>query len=146
MDNRKVISNCTRWPRFLLWPIFLAGIFQLEEDPQSWQTTAAVLLICAIVYRLIYKRRRLQYDDEALYQIWGKREVPIALKNIQSIKRSTWKINGCRYWKLSYLDNQNSRTIRFFGSIYNNPEKELHRAIEAANPNVIIWHHPYFHD
>lgn len=144
VEKRKVITiSFWRWTRFLLVPVFPAIILQIFSQSDG-RALGFIYLFCAIgLYALIYRIRRLQFDSKFFYIVRGKTEKAIPLSAIISIKRSRTKVNGSRFWKLRYSEgNGKERLVRFFSDFDN----EFHTSVRKTNPDVVIWHHPYFHD
>lgn len=144
IEKRKAITiSFLRWTRFLLVPVFPAIILQIFSQSED-RALGFIYLFCAIgLYALLYRIRRLQFDSKFFYIVRGKAEKAIPLSAISSIKRSRTKVNGSRFWKLRYCEsNGKERLVRYFSDF----DKEFHTAVRKANPVVVVWHHPYFHD
>ncbi|MFY0630575.1 MAG: hypothetical protein JXR05_09350 [Flavobacteriaceae bacterium] len=139
--KREVIKSGKAWIRWLMIPIAFFAVLDIWDKPYRW-TGLIVLLISIGLFYLFKKARRLEHDDENLYIIRDKKEKVVPFISIISIKRSAAKVNGSRYWILSYRDDlDKKRKLRYFRSFYN---KEFQEALRIANPKVVIWTHPHF--
>lgn len=127
--------------RFLLIPFIFAAILQIVTGDGDRIQGAIVLLVSLGLYFLFTISRRLQYDDQNFYIIRGSNERAIHFSSIISIKKTSTKVNGERYWKMVYLDEfRIKHNCRFFSSF----NKEFHTRVRTVNPDVVIWTHPFF--
>jgi len=142
MSKRETISNGYRWIRFLIFPVAFVLISNIiNTDINRWRNVV-FLMISIGLYVLLKRLRRLNYDDENLYVIHGKKEKAIHYATIVSIKRSSTKVNGSRYWILRYNDENNkTHKIRYFLSFF---YSDFHKKVRLINPDVVIWTHPHF--
>lgn len=141
MEKRKVVTYGYRWLRFVVIPFIIFPIFGLIESFENWEQNLLFLVISLFLYFLFWRSRRMQHDSENLYVINGSKTKVIPFTSIISIKRSRTKINGSRFWILKYLNQlEETRTIRYNTSF----TKEFRDCVEKANPNVVIWTHPFF--
>lgn len=139
--ERKVIKSGKRWMRLLMIPVIL---FALPQSLHEYIWINLLIIAIAVGLFFLFKRsKRLEHDDINLYLIRDKKEQVIPFTDIISIKRSKAKVNGERFWKLKYNDGTKDRTMRFFKLFFN---KEFHQLVRKANPKVVIWTHPHFHD
>lgn len=127
--------------RFLLIPFIFAAILQIVTGDGDRMQGAIGLLVFLGLYFLFSISRRLQYDDQNFYIIRGSNERAIHFSSIISIKKTSTKVNGERYWKMVYLDEfKVERRCRFFSSF----NKDFHNKVRSVNPDVVIWTHPIF--
>jgi cbb3-type cytochrome oxidase subunit 3 len=141
-EKKKMITTgIIRWWRFIIAPVvFLVTANMIQEGTYSSWKILIILLLSGIFY-LLWKHRRLKFDNKNLYIKRGKAETTVPLTNIVSIKRSRTKVNGGRYWILIYLDQLNEeRKLRFDSDF----DKEFHDMVKENNPEVVIWTHPFF--
>lgn len=141
MSERKPISNGIGWMRFLLIPVILVLLSEVIYSENRWIYLPFFLLSIALYYRL-KNARKIKIDDQFLYLVYGKKEKVIPFQKIISIKRSSAKVNGNRYWILRYqLEEGKIKSVRYFRDFFN---KEFHQAVRLKNPEVVIWTHPHF--
>lgn len=142
MAKRTTIKYGYKWMRFIFILFAFLIILGIIENPQNIIWDLLFLLICAILYFLFSISRRLQFDTQNFYIIRGSNEKAIHFSSIISIKKSSTKINGGRYWKMIYKDEFGSehKCRYFFDFFY----KEFHENVKKINPDVVIWTHPFF--
>lgn len=141
MEERKVVTYGYRWLRFVLIPIIIVSILGLIDSIEDWEINILTLIVSLFLYFLFWRSRRMQHDSENLYVINGSKTKVIPFTSIISIKRSRTTINGSRFWILKYLNQlEETRTLRYNTSF----TKEFRDSVEKANPDVVIWTHPFF--
>jgi hypothetical protein len=139
--KKKITSNSMRWWRFIIALVILIVTWDMLQERTYSSLKIIILLILSGIIYLLWKDRRLKYDRKNLYIQRGKEETNFPLTNIVSIKKSKTKINGQRFWVLTYVDKQNIEKKLRFKSNFN---KEFHNTVRQNNPNVIISTHPFF--
>ena len=143
-EERKTLSYGIRWPRYIF---AVVGFFILIEIISSLQEVLQNLtqfMLCGMLYFIFYRFRRLQFDSNNLYIIKGKDEVVVPFASIISIKKSSTKVNGSRYYKILYQDEfKEEHILRYFPGIFGE-SKNFIAAVKKVNPNVIHWDHPFF--
>ena len=139
--KKKITSNSMRWWRFIIALVILIVTWDMLQEGTYSSLKIIILLILSGIIYLLWKDRRLKYDRKNLYIQRGKEETNFPLTNIVSIKKSKTKINGQRFWVLTYVDKQNIEKKLRFKSNFN---KEFHNTVRQNNPNVIISTHPFF--
>jgi hypothetical protein len=140
-NKKKITSNSMRWWRFIIALVILIVTWDMLQERTYSSLKIIILLILSGIIYLLWKDRRLKYDRKNLYIQRGKEETNFPLTNIVSIKKSKTKINGQRFWVLTYVDKQNIEKKLRFKSNFN---KEFHNTVRQNNPNVIISTHPFF--
>jgi hypothetical protein len=140
-NKKKITSNSMRWWRFIIALVILIVTWDMLQEGTYSSLKIIILLILSGIIYLLWKDRRLKYDRKNLYIQRGKEETNFPLTNIVSIKKSKTKINGQRFWVLTYVDKQNIEKKLRFKSNFN---KEFHNTVRQNNPNVIISTHPFF--
>lgn len=141
MEKPKVVTYGYRWVRFILIPLIIFALIGLFEFGENWARDLLILIVLLFLYFLFWRSRRLKHDSENLYIINGNKTKVVPFTSIISIKRSRTKINGSRFWILKYTnDLEETRTIRYSTSF----TKEFRDSVMKANPDVVIWTHPFF--
>lgn len=120
-----------------------AALFS-EPIFETW--VVLCFLMSVGVFYLLYKSRRIRFDDESVFRIYGKKEKETPFVTILSIKRTSAKINGRRMWKLTFLNEEGKeKSFRFLeGNFQHGSTQELIKKVERVNPSVVIWQHPFF--
>lgn len=139
--KQMITTGIIRWLRF---PILFVSVFigaEVLKFEENWSYYLLVFLILIGFGYLLWNRRRLKHDNTNLYIKRGNDERRVPLSNIVSIKRSSTKVNGSRYWILIYLDEIKEEQKLRFNSDFN---KEFFDTVRDRNPEVIIWEHPFF--
>ncbi len=144
-EKRITLKDGIAWVRWLIVPIALGFLMSAFSEGGHTSRDLFIVFICYLLFILIKKSRKIQYDSESLYIIHGKKEKIIQFANIISIKKSNTKINGKRFWKLTYDIDDKKQTCRYFADLFDLDAKKMNEKIRKINPNVIIWYHPYFH-
>lgn len=131
--------------RWLFAAIGLFVVLGLFTPGANLLLNIVLLMACGLFFFLFWQARKMQFDTQYLYIIRGKDESAIPLRNVKSLKRSRTKVNNRRLWVLVYEDEGvQERKCRFLPSRFADYTKEFKAAIQAANPNVVIWNHPHF--
>lgn len=147
MEKRFTLTNgFTR----LRWLFLVVGIFTVQVlfiPEVNIIVPIAILMSCGLFFFLFWGARKIKFDSKHLYIIKGKREKVVPLRNVLSIKASGSKVNSRRVWVLVYEDEGvQERKCRYIPALFSDYNKEFKAAVKAANPDVVIWDHPYFHD
>ncbi len=144
-DERTELSNGYRWWRHILYlPIlfFLMGVVSFDSNV-LWMI--AGLCVSIGLYILLLRSRRLRFDDQNLYVIHGQSERAIHYLAIESIKKSRGKVNGRRFWIVTYDDGSGrKRKLRYFPWDFGGVSKQFNKAVQNINSKVVIWEHPFF--
>jgi|GEM_PF-1943402 len=144
-DERTELSNGYRWWRHVLYlPIlfFLMGVISFNSNV-LWMV--AGLCVSIGLYILLLRSRRLRFDDLNLYVIHGQVERAIHYTAIESIKKSRAKVNGRRFWIVTYDDGSwRKRKLRYFPWDFGGVSTQFNNAVRQVNPKVVIWEHPFF--
>lgn len=134
--ERKTLSTRYYWFRFIPLPFMLLFSILYITNTSNW-LYLILLLICVSFFILFLRSRRIYYDALNLYVVRFTKETVIPLTDVIKIDRSRTKINGRKYWILTYLTRfKGERKIRYFKSFN---FKDFHDSIEAQNPEVSIW-------
>lgn len=134
--ERKTLSTRYYWFRFIPLPFMLLFSVLYLTNTSNW-LYLILLMICVAFFILFLRSRRIYYDTENLYVVRFTNETIIPLTDVVKIDRSRTKINGRKYWILTYHTKfKGERKIRYFKSFN---FKQFHDAIEAQNPEVSIW-------
>lgn len=142
MEERKTIKNGLAWIRYFLIPVMIALLGEIIYYKENRWQNVVFFMLCVILFYLLKRMRKLQHDNQNFYIIRGTKENVIPFTSIISIKRSRSKVNGSRFWIITYTDEKNkTRKCRYFSDFFN---KEFHECVRLENPSVIIWTHPFF--
>ena len=134
--ERRTLSTRYYWFRFIPLPFMLLFSILYLTNTSNW-LYLILLMICVAFFILFLRSRRIYYDAENLYVVRFTNETIIPLTDVVKIDRSRTKINGRKYWILTYHTKfKGVRKIRYFKSFN---FKQFHDAIEAQNPEVSIW-------
>ena len=142
MENRQTLKSGKRWIGFLVFPFALGLIVEIFSTTDNMIWNLIYLLICGIIFMVFRFSRRLYFDEKNFYIVRGNYEKEIPFTNIISLKKSSTKVNGERYWKLLYKDKDGEEHICRFFKMFG--IKEFQNAIRAENKDIIIWDHPFF--
>ena len=141
LGERKVVRRGWAWARWLAIPIVF---FALPTTLHEYIWVNLIIIAFGVgIFFLFRRAKRLEHDEVNLYLIRAKKEKVIPFLDIVSIKRSSTKVNGERYWIIRYKDGEKERSVRYFRLFFN---KEFQKAVKDQNPEVVIWTHPHFHD
>lgn len=142
MEKRVIIKYGYRWMRFIFLLIAFFIVLEIISTSQDRILNFAYLMIYVMLFLLFRLSRRLQFDSKNFYIIRGNNEKIIPFISIISIKKSSSKVNGGRYWKMLYQDEFKTEHIcRYFPTL---DTKKLNESVKKVNPNVVIWEHPFF--
>lgn len=146
MATRTTITNGVRLWRY---PVGFVGIFLLLSILQDFAVSqAGLVFFCTLVilFVLLYKSRRVRFDDAHIYRMYGKNEKATAFTDIVSIKRSAMKLNGTRMWKVTFLNaDQKEKKFWFLEGVFQHGStQEFIKLVQAVNPSVVVWQHPHF--
>ncbi|MCB0696287.1 MAG: hypothetical protein KDC07_02915 [Chitinophagaceae bacterium] len=145
-EERILLTNGYRNLRHVLYiPVLIFAMDVINSGGKNAGMLAG-LIISIGLYLLLLRARRLRFDQQNLYVIHGRAERTIHFSDIESIKKSRSKINGRRHWIVTYDDGTGKkRKLRYFPWDFGGVSKKLNAAVQSANPKVVIWDHPYFH-
>lgn len=146
MAKPTTITNGIRTWRYPLALIAIFSFLALFQEPIFPSSSIVVFLVSSILYYLVYRSRRIVFDDRAIYRKNGKKEKPTSFESIKSIKRSSTIVNGVRLWKVTYLDSEGSeKRFRYKeGTFQHGSTKEFIEKVKRVNPSLVVWMHPYF--
>lgn len=139
--NRETLSDSVRVSRFFILPIVLVLIWglvtQIVDTSAARFKTYIIIFFFLALYRLLYHIRRLQYDTDTLYLVYGRQENPIPFNRIISLTSKPEKWFGMKAWLLVYKDERHKTQSRRF---YMRKTRELPRrfllALDNANPDI----------
>lgn len=140
MSKRTTISNGIRWVRYLLIPVMLELLISSIENSEIRERNLLILLVILVLYYLLFKMRRLRFDEVNIYRIYGKKEKALPFDSILRIERSGAKMNGRRMWRLRFLNNdKQEKSFLFIDGVFQHGSvKELIQKVRAVNPGVEI--------
>lgn len=142
--ERKTLARGIRWPRFIFVVLAFFIFVDTVINPSGILYNMGQIALFGMLYFIFYRLRRMQFDNDNLYIIKGGDETVVPFVSIISIKKSSTKVNGSRYYKILYKDEFNSgRTRRYFPSFFGE-SKSFITAVKKANPDVVHWDHPFF--
>lgn len=138
MSKRTTISNGIRWVRYFFG--FLALVFLSEAFEGEWHWDIVTFQVFLILTWLFYKMRRVRFDDENIYRIYGKKEKVVPFTSIRRIEKSGAKINSKRMWRLRYEKEGGGEASFLFtdGAFRHGSDKELIKKVRKVNPGVEI--------
>ena len=134
-NRRKVLSYGIGWLRFLLVPVFLVLLVNIILYTNQAVVSFFLILFTALIFYLIGRYRRMEFDYDNLYIMYGTDERVVSFSSIVSIKRSNSKKNNMHYWKVTYLDKFSYKKSYRYKSYINN---EFQRRVKKANADVRI--------
>ena len=118
----------------ILWQI--AGLF---DDSPFTQIDVLVLLIAILLFLVFWVLRRVNFDENYIYRIWGTKEKAVAFTSITRIERTGMRFGrGNRYWRLRHTDKDGQEQKFLFreGNFQHGAVKELVEAIQKVNPGL----------
>ena len=139
MSKRTTISNSISWMRFI-WG-FLAFIFFTNVfNAEGRETNLILFLIFTVLTFLFWRIRRVRFDDQYIYRIYGKKEKPVAFTAIKRIERSGATRNSRRMWRLRYENEEGKEAKYLFidGIFRHGSVKELIQAVRKINPALEV--------
>lgn len=144
--DRETLSDSVRVSRFFILPILLVLIWLLvthviDTSAARFKTYIIIFFFLAL-YRLIYHIRRLQYDADTLYLVYGRQEKSIPFNMIISISShpTKWAGNwfGMRAWQLVYKDERHkTQRCRFYLRKTKGLPHALHSTLKDINPDIV---------
>ena len=141
MKNRTPIYNGNRWIRWIMLLVILWQIAGFFDDAPFAQVDVLVLLIAILLFLVFWVLRRVNFDEENIYRVYGKKEKAVALTSITRIEKTGMRFGkGGRYWRLRYAD-QDGREQKFLfkeGTFQSGSIKALFEAVQKVNPGVEI--------
>lgn len=143
-EKRKTLSYGMRWPRYIFAVLGFFILIDIVSNIEDILYNLTQLMLCGMLFLIFYSIRRLQFDKDNLYIIKGSDETIVPLSSIISIKKSSTKVNGSRYYKILYKDEFNEEHIRRYMPGIFGESKNFIAAVQKANPDVIHWSHPFF--
>tara|TARA_R110002072_G_scaffold71681_1_gene171711 strand:+ start:932 stop:1378 length:447 start_codon:yes stop_codon:yes gene_type:complete len=130
--KRKVLSKGFGWTRFFLVPVFLVLIANLILFTNEALVSFFLLFFVATLFYLIGRYRRMEFDHDNLYILYGTDEKVIHFSSIVSIKRSRADKKK-HHWKVTYLDKFSYKNSYRYKSHTNT---EFQRRVKKVNPEV----------
>ncbi|MCE7991042.1 MAG: hypothetical protein HEP71_03645 [Roseivirga sp.] len=140
MSKRTTISNGIRWVRYPLIPVILELVISSIENAETRSRDLLILLVFLLLYYLLFKMRRVRFDEGHIYRIYGKKEKAVPFSEVQRIEKSGAKLNSRRMWRLRYLDaDKEEKNFLFIDGIFQHGSvKELIEKVRAVNPGVEV--------
>ncbi len=143
-EERLQLTNGYRWWRWVTIPFAIIAFIGLLY----WENVTnniIVLLISILLFFLFYKARAIYFDSRNIYFVRGHDETIVPMRTVKSLKRSRGKLNGRRFWILTYEgDAAQEKKSRFFCNSMGSTIKKFKTNLQAQNPDVVIWDHPFF--
>jgi hypothetical protein len=133
--TRKTLSHGIGWLKFLLVPVFLVLFSNIILNPKSVIISFILILFTAVLFYLIGRYRKMEFDYDNLYVMYGTDERLINFSSIISIKRSNSKKKNKHYWKVTYLDKFSYKNSYRYKSTVNS---EFQRRVKKSNSEVRI--------
>jgi hypothetical protein len=138
--KRETITNGIAWTRFILVPFIIYAVSMVFTSDDKFAFLLFSLTLLGVFF-LLSKARKLKYDDEKVIKIKGAHVLFIPFSEIIELRKSKSKVNGSRFWIMTYLDeNKNEKKIRYFHGIFQGFGEEFHKKLRMANPSVNIIH------
>lgn len=104
------------------------------------QTDVLVLLIAVLFFLLFWVLRRVNFDENNIYRIYGYKEKATPFSSVVRIERSGIKLDNRKYWRLRYRDKDGRERKFLFleGNFQHGSVNELITAVKKVNPGVEI--------
>jgi hypothetical protein len=146
LSKRTTITNSIRWLRFLWGFMALSCFIGALESSEGRSLNTLCFLIFTLLTFLFFIMRRVRFDENGLYRIYGKKEKFVPISDIVSIKRSAMKINSTRMWKVTYHDKDQLEHKIFFleGTFRHGSTQEFIKLATSQKPSIVVWQHPFF--
>lgn len=143
--RRLILTTGLYWVRWLFVPPLVALLWAMIDQRLSSLTTFWWFLGFAGLYVLFAQAKRAHFDTTTLYFTCRRTETPVPLRDVTAVKATRTKVNGSRLWRVEYRDIDGiDRRLTFEIPLFNDNRKAFIAAVRAHNPNVVVWHHPYF--
>lgn len=115
-------------------------VITIIENAETRLRNSLILLVVLLLYYLLFKMRRVRFDDGHLYRIYGKKEKAVPFSRVLRIEKSGAKLNGRRMWRMRYLDDDKEEKKFLFidGVFQHGSVKELIEKVRAVNPGVEV--------
>lgn len=138
MSKRTTLYNGNRWIRWVWLVVIVFQTIGLFSAPT--QTDVLVLLIAILLFLLFWVLRRVNFDENNIYRIWGNKEKAVALTSVIRIERSGMKLNSRKYWRVRHQDKdgQEQKFVFLEGNFQHGSVKELIDAVRKVNPGVEV--------
>tara|TARA_R110000787_G_scaffold7747_6_gene26053 strand:+ start:4051 stop:4503 length:453 start_codon:yes stop_codon:yes gene_type:complete len=134
-STRKTLSHGIGWLKFLLVPVFLVLLANIILYPKNATISFILIIFTAVLFYLIGRYRRMEFDYENLYIMYGTDERVINFSSIVSVKRSNSKKKNKYYWKVTYFDKFSYKNSFRYKSMINS---EFQRRVKKVNSEVRI--------
>jgi hypothetical protein len=124
-------------------PIVVGIIYTLAQtviDPSKLIFLSAWLFIFGGTFWILYRAKKIEFDDEFMYIIGLKSEEKIPLKNIYKVKLTMFSINNSNAWKIGYYDaDGKENSLRLMPRVFHyNYFTEFQNRIKSINKDVEI--------
>jgi len=149
---RQRISTNLRWNRFIfvVLGLYLPYVILTAVEPKNINVEiilVALLItgICSLIYYLIDRAVKVEYDQHFMYVIRKKGEEKIPLEKVQRINITTIRINNRSMWQIAYYDANNlSKSIRILPRYFEYFD-EFQEVVKKANEEVSVknFSHPF---
>ena len=129
--------------RFLRWVMLAVVLWQVigifDENPFT-QTDVLVLLVAILLFLIFWVLRRVEFDEDAIYRVYGNKEIAVPLEAVVRIEKSGVAINNRKMWRLRYVDKNNKERKFLFleGNFRSGSVDELIKRVEAINENLEV--------
>lgn|GEM_PF-4699372 len=88
---------------------------------------------------LFYVMRRIKFDDEHIYRIYGYKDKAIPFTSVRRIEKSGTAINNRKMWRLRYDTEAGEKSFLFIDGVFQQGSvKALMAAVQKMNPDVEI--------
>lgn len=141
MKSRTPIYNGNRWIRWIWLLVILWQIAGLFDDSPFTQIDVLVLFIAILLFLVFWVLRRVNFDEENIYRIYGKKEKVVAFSSITRIEKTGMRLGkGGRYWRVRHTDKDGREQKFLFkeGTFQSGAVKALFEAVKKVNPGVEI--------
>ena len=141
MSKRTPLFNGNRWIR---WVWLLVILFQIASlfDDDGWSSVDVLVLLSAVLlFLLFWVLRRVNFDNQNIYRVYGTKEKATAFSAITRIEKTGMRLGkGGRYWRVRYTDKDGQEAKFLFkeGNFQHGSVKELFEAVRKINPDVEI--------
>jgi hypothetical protein len=142
---RQRISTNLRWNRFIFVALglYLPYVILTAVEPKNINVEiilVALLIagICSLVYYLIDRAVKVEYDQHFMYVIRKKGEEKIPLEKVQRINITTIRINNRSMWQIAYNDANNlSKSVSILPRYFEYFD-EFQEVVKKANEAVSV--------
>ena len=135
---------------YIAWIPFLFALTRLNYDYLNFGIISIVtlLLVFAVVVSYYFKQmKRIEFDENNLYEFTNNIETIIPFENVKEMKLSANLFKDREIWKMIYLNSNNKiTTIRFVPKFSTNEFFKLQNLIKPKNTNAIIESVPNLDD